>query len=377
MNPTGTVAIDPDGQAVLESGPSAEVQKNAAPVRPKVLVVTLRGDPSGGGAYETMVAECLASRCEVVRHELSFGQASVLGCLKAPLGLARMLAAQVHSRDCAVVIKTFDAAALNVGGPARAIVMLHHLGSRQKGLYSQIERHIFHRLRRVNAVVTVSEYWRRRLRAEGLTKVWKVYNGFRLEEFAIPSAAVESFKRRYGLTGKPIVYLGSHQEKKGVDESFAALQDLDVHFVASSSVRRHPSIKCLCLNRPEYLCLLRAATVVVTMSQFDEGWCRIAHEAMLSGTPAVGSGRGGMRELLESGGQIVCQDFRSLRSAVENLLCHEERRAELGRAGYDYAKQFTYERFERAWTRLVDEVGRRPSDNSLTRRNPQQGLISN
>jgi|GEM_PF-971646 len=356
MNPTSGVAIDPDRRCVPETGMPAEVHENAVHVRPKVLVMTLRGDPSGGGAYEAMVAESLADPCEVARHELSFGQASPLGCLKAPLELARMLAAQVHGRDCAVAIKTFDAAALNVGGPARAIVILHHVASRQEGLYSRIERHIFHRLRRVNAVVTVSEYWRRRLRAEGLTNVWKIYNGFKVEDFDVAGAAVERFKRHYGLTGKPVVYLGSYQEKKGVDESFAALRDLDVHFVASSAVRRHPSIKCLYLDRPEYLCLLRAAAVVVTMSQFDEGWCRTAHEAMLSGTPVVGSGRGGMLELLESGGQIVCQDFRSLRSAVENLMCHEPQRAERGRAGYDYARQFTYTRFQAAWTQLVRDV---------------------
>jgi glycosyltransferase involved in cell wall biosynthesis len=330
------------------------------------MVVTLRDDSSGGGAYEAMVAESLASRYQVTRHAMSLGQSSPLRSLKAPLGLARMFVTQVRGRKCAVAIKTFDAAWLNLGGPARTIVMLHHLAARE-GLRAQLERQIFHRLRRANAVVTVAECWRRRLRAEGLTNAWKIYNGFKLEEFAIPRGAVESFRHRYGLTGKPIVYLGSYQEKKGVDESFAALQDLDVHFVASSAVRRHPSIRCLYLSRPEYLCLLRAAAVVVTMSQFDEGWCRIAHEAMLSGTPAVGSGRGGMRELLESGGQIVCHDFRSLRSAVENLLRHKEQRAELGRAAYDYTQQFTYTRFQRAWTELVSDVSAAPprSDSTL------------
>ena len=45
--------------------------------------------------------------------------------------------------------------------------------------------------------------------------------------------------------------------------------------------------------------LLQAASVAVTMSKFNEGWCRTAHEAMLCKTPVVGSGMGGMGELLE------------------------------------------------------------------------------
>ena len=57
----------------------------------------------------------------------------------------------------------------------------------------------------------------------------------------------------------------------------------------------------LSLNYKEYLCLLKASSVVVTMSKFKEGWCLTAHEAMLCKTPVIGSGKGGMRELLEGG----------------------------------------------------------------------------
>jgi glycosyltransferase involved in cell wall biosynthesis len=373
MNLTGAVATEPEfpDRRISQSGRQTEVcQNNAALVRPKILVITRGQDLSGGGAYESMVPESLSSRCEVVRQEVSFGESVRLRCLQAPLALVKMVVAQTKRRNCSVAIKTFDAAWLNVGGPVRTVVMVHHLASGQKGLYALLEQRIFNRLHRVNAVVTVSEYWRQRLCAEGLSNVWKIYNGFKVEEFAVSPGAVESFKHRYGLAGKPIIYLGSYQERKGVDESFGALKGLDVHFVASSMVRQHPSIKCLYLKRPEYLCLLRAAAVVVTMSQFDEGWCRTAHEGMLCGTPAVGSGRGGMRELLESGGQIVCPDFRSLRSAVENLLRHEEQRTGLGREGCYYAKQFTHTRFQRAWTELVNDIGAAPSHQSLTHCRP-------
>ena len=35
------------------------------------------------------------------------------------------------------------------------------------------------------------------------------------------------------------------------------------------------------------------------MSTFKEGWCRVLHEAAIHGTPILGSGLGGMRELLQ------------------------------------------------------------------------------
>ena len=64
------------------------------------------------------------------------------------------------------------------------------------------------------------------------------------------------------------------------------------------------------LSFQEYLILLKASTVVLTMSLFKEGWCRVAHEALLLGTPVIGSGAGGMTEVLAQGGGIICERLR-------------------------------------------------------------------
>ena len=92
------------------------------------------------------------------------------------------------------------------------------------------------------------------------------------------------------------------------------------------------------------------------MSQFAEGWCRVAHEAMLCGTPVLGSGKGGMRELLEPGRQIICGDFGALRHEAEGLLENSARRVKLGQAGAENGKQFTFERFQAAWLQLARQV---------------------
>jgi len=73
---------------------------------------------------------------------------------------------------------------------------------------------------------------------------------------------------------------------------------------------------------------------------------------MLCKIPVIGSGLGGMRELLEGGKQIICDDFDDLKEKVYYALNHPER----GEMGYEFAKQFTVERFNGKWLNLVENV---------------------
>jgi glycosyltransferase involved in cell wall biosynthesis len=89
------------------------------------------------------------------------------------------------------------------------------------------------------------------------------------------------------------------------------------------------------------------------MSKFLEGWNRIANEAMLCKTPVIGSGTGGMRELLEGGNQIICDNIQQLREYVDFALSNRDY---LGEKGYKFASQFTREKFAERWLRLVDSL---------------------
>ena len=55
--------------------------------------------------------------------------------------------------------------------------------------------------------------------------------------------------------------------------------------------------------------LLSCCDIVISFSEFPEGWNRVAHEALLTKTPVIGSGQGGMNELLNKSGQIICRDI--------------------------------------------------------------------
>jgi len=221
----------------------------------------------------------------------------------------------------------------------------------------KIAQQIFYRnLKKVDAIVAVSEYWRKYFLEKGYKNVYKIYNAFDSAEFDISATEVEDFKKRYNLTQKPIVYLGNCQRAKGVVDAYNELKGLDVYLVTSGRPMVKISAINLNLDYRDYLRLLKASSVVLTMSKFKEGWCRTAHEAMLCKTPVIGSGLGGMSELLEGGKQIICPDIKSLKDKVIFLLNNTEARKKMGEEGYNFAKDFTKEKFQEDWINLINKI---------------------
>ncbi|MEK7663909.1 MAG: glycosyltransferase family 4 protein [Patescibacteria group bacterium] len=220
-----------------------------------------------------------------------------------------------------------------------------------------LEKTFFYiQVKRADATVVISEYWKNYFLEKGYKNVCKIYCGFSMNNFNITAEEVSEFKKKYKLEGKPIVYLGNCQKPKGVVDAYEALKDLDVYLVTSGRKEVEVPTLNLDLDYKNYLILLKASSVVVTMSKFKEGWSMTTHEAMLLKVPTIGSGMGGMRELLENGGQIICTDFKELKQKVEYLLNNSEERKKIGQIGYNYAKDFTIERFNQEWLDLINNV---------------------
>jgi len=220
-----------------------------------------------------------------------------------------------------------------------------------------LEKLFFYRnLKKMDAIVTISEYWKDYFLKRGYENVHKIYCGFDLNNFNISEQEVIDFKKKYKLEGKPIVYLGNCQRAKGVVESSKILKGLDIQLVTSGRQQVEIPARNFNLEYREYLTLLKASTIAITMSKFKEGWCMTAHEAMLLKTPVIGSGLGGMKELLEGGKQIICKDFKNLREKVEYLLEYPELRERMGEDGHNFAKNFTAERFENQWIDFIKKT---------------------
>lgn len=236
------------------------------------------------------------------------------------------------------------------------IAIVHHIDSNYLSyplLSKFMDKFYYSNLKYVDLLVVVSKYWKKYFEPY-VDNIKIIYNCFNMNDFQFTDREIFEFKQKYNLLDKQIIYLGNCQKSKGVVEAYNELKNLDVHLVTSGQKRVDIPAINLNLNYRDYLRLLKASSVVVTMSLFKEGWCRTAHEAMLCKTPVVGSGRGGMEELLNGGEQRICENFVDLKSNVEYLM----ESPEVGEAGFNYASQmkFTEEYFRREWISSFDEV---------------------
>jgi len=327
-----------------------------------LLVVRRQGLEFGADVYEAMVAECLKRAFDV--REVTVprtGRTGMLHYLSA-FSIYRQLSAELARRtDCRVCVCTIDAVVGRLPPDARVIVIVHDFDftmNRHKWLYRLLSGRILRRLRRADAVVVGSAYWESYLRERGVTHVYRIYSAFPVDQFNFSRAELAEFKDRLHLGDKPMVYVGGTGGKgKGIEESLRALEGLDVQFVATG---RKPCpdvrVKALYLEYWDYLRLLTCCRVVLTLSQAKEGWCRIAHEAMLCKTPVIGSGTGGMTELLEGGRQLVLSDPVAIRTAVTEFISDARKRRLVGENGFAYARQFGIDRFERGWVQLMTQI---------------------
>jgi glycosyltransferase involved in cell wall biosynthesis len=241
------------------------------------------------------------------------------------------------------------------------LAMVYHIDFSTSPIFTKpieriFEKIIYYNLKKVDAILTISEYWKNHFLQRGYKNVYKISPSFNLTDFDISENETSEFKKEHKVEDKPIIYLGNCQKAKGVVESYEVLKGLDAYLVTSGErMVGIPAIN-FNLNYRDYLRLLKASSVVITMSKFKEGWNMTAHEAMLLKTPVIGSGIGGMRELLEGGKQIICEDFSTLREKVEYLLNHPEVREKMGEDGYNFAKDFTLERFQKEWAELINKL---------------------
>lgn len=321
----------------------------------KIGWIKIKGKRYGEAAYEEQAQKVLAQNYDLEIIEVD-SKIFKKGYLRAPELLLRLARSQ-GQKDLWIrgfypaLTLPFD----NTQG--KNLVIVHHIDfSQSRGLAKVfdgvIEKIFWFSLKRADAVLTVSDYWKNKFLEKGFKKVFKINNSFDIKEFNISDLEVENFKKEHRLADKPVIYLGNCQAQKGVREAYEVLKALDCHLVTSGEKFVDLPAKNFDLSYQDYLKLLKSSAVVLAMSKVKEGWCRSAHEAMLLKVPVVGSGSGGMQELLEGGKQIICSDFSRLKEKVEYALAHPE----IGEQGFNFAKNFTKEKFESRWLDLINQL---------------------
>lgn len=321
----------------------------------KLLTVLNIEAKSGGNIYENLVHSALKNNFDIENFSTHPESKMKWKYLYAPLYFLKLF--QISKlTGYQLSVRSLETSWL-LNQNMSNLVMIYHIDSSYSSIISKIYQLLLAwRLRLLNRntwLLATSSYWKDYLLALGFRNVKLVFNGFDLEEFHFTEQEMISFKEHHQLTEKPIVYIGNAQVKKGAVNAYEALKSLDVYLVTSGRTFVDIPALNLELGYRDYLRLLKASSVVVTMSLFKEGWCRTAHEAMLCKTPVVGSGLGGMTELLEGGQQLICKDFDELESMVVSAM---EQANELGEKGYEYGCQFTMGRFQESWVKVIEEL---------------------
>lgn len=288
-----------------------------------ITKIDLNNKIYGGRIYENQIVELLSDEIEFKRVFLLKYDIKILNVFRI-----LFIYIKYHFFHRGTLLLTNQTTWL-AGFRATNIVVVHHIDSnyskRLSGNYQKFCDKILFRNKRIySQVVTVARCWKTELESLGFDNVHVIYNSFDPSEYKFSEEEISDFKEKYSLTSKPIVYLGNCQKKKGVVESYNALKEIDAHFVTSGLKDVELPVTNLILPFRDYKCLLASADIVLTMSLFKEGWNRVAHEAVLAGTPVIGSGQGGMKELLTLSNQTICVSFDSLLDEVKDVLSREE-----------------------------------------------------
>jgi len=314
----------------------------------------------GGAVYESYVRNALKSKYEIKNIYLSRGGHRLKIIKACQFGRYILKNACMKFQGEIVIRDLFSTVFARFDRRRKNVVIIHHLDIslvKNKSLYKWIMRRFFERVRLADIVVVVSEYWKNIWENSGCSNVHVIYNSFDLNSFNFNLLELSSLQEKLGINReKPLIYLGNARPEKGFIETYKVLKDIDAIFVVTGRHKINLPILQYYLSYSEYLKLLKISSLVITMSKFDEGWCRTAHEAMLCGTPVVGSGRGGMRELLERGGQIICKDFSQLKPVVIDLLNNREKLRIMGGKGKEFAKNFTLDNFKKSWIYLIETL---------------------
>ena len=235
------------------------------------------------------------------------------------------------------------------------IGIIHHIDkptSLKNLIYNQL---IIKKSRDLDYIVTVSEYWKKKLNSYGCHNVRVIHNSYDVNTYNIKqSEAMEVLKKYKIPTDKPIIYIGNALKEKGAIQVYNALKNQNYTLIMTgNSNQLDIPVRCIYFDEKDYRKFLKATDLVITMSLMNEGWNRIAHEAMLVGTPVIGNGSGGMSDLLVNGDQTIIRNHDLLSPEVKRVLKNKDI---IGKNGKEYVKRFDLNYFNENWLNLIKDI---------------------
>jgi glycosyltransferase involved in cell wall biosynthesis len=307
---------------------------------------------NGGNSYDIQAALALStyfdltpSKKTILKNKESF--------------IAYFLRSKLNNPKAEIIIREpYPIACGSYDSTKKYIGVVHHLDPIIENK-SWKHRWYFHtlrnNLRKLDATVTVSEYWKDELIKIGANNVNVIYNSFDVSKYA-DDGTKNDFKEKHQIANdKKLIYIGNASREKGVYEVYEALKEKGYELIMSGPINNATNvpIRYVNLDKAEYIKMLKACDITISMSRMIEGWNRIAHESLLCNTPVIGNGTGGMKELLKKGNQIIEQDYNQLPSAIEKVL---NNRSFYITEGYKFVKFFDLKYFNETWINLINQL---------------------
>lgn len=208
--------------------------------------------------------------------------------------------------------------------------------------------------RRIDCVITGAKVWKRFFELQGFNNVKIIYSAFQVREMLsiVKNQDGQIFLNKNNLSPNSYIYIGTYNPAKGQMLTVKKLFDLDFTLVATSTDQKvqinDEHFKVINASFSEYNHLLKNARLAIAMSTFKEGWCRVLHEAAIHGTPILGSGLGGMRELLKLS-SVRPSTFDTLNGDVRKKLVQPKLSDEI----QENFAGFTSEKFKAEWFEVV------------------------
>lgn len=318
----------------------------------KILRISASNAKYGGNVYERLIDDALAEyECEAYH-----AAPKIKGNFRYfffPIFYIKVFLKNLFT-DCDVIIQPLESL-FWLNSNKKNVVLIHHFDPSYSNFLSKINQKFTFlmlklNLKKISVVVVVSNYWKKYFEDLGFENVVVIYNCFDVNLFKKISFLSNDFKLP---SDKINIYIGNAHPKKGFYEVVSALDGLPVNLISSGYADKNAvgvDVTNFVLEYSSYLNMLRKVDLVITFSQFKEGWCRTAHEALLLGTPVIGSGAGGMQELLIGSNQLIANDKNELRRLVEKFILDKSIFCNIE---CSFVFGFTEERFKKEWNNII------------------------
>jgi glycosyltransferase involved in cell wall biosynthesis len=230
-------------------------------------------------------------------------------------------------------------------------------------------------------VVTVSEFWKKKLTDRGFDEERIAVIPVGADWEGRPELSPDSAKEELGLSGRFVVYTSPFRLNKGVLTVLQALKRLKDDFpsllVMATGVTDHQTGEQVgrfiretgledhfryagIVPREKLPWYYAAADVVALVSLEEEGWGITLLEGMIAGKPVIGSPMGALIELVRGRGILLEKNTaEDLARALKGLIESPDLCQQLGRTGASYARQLSYEAAAKAHLDLFERLLRK------------------